>query len=95
MPDFVWQQSAELKKNYPQLSLMILAPHHAGSKTSEQWNGISIRRFRYFFPDRLQLLVYPAIWPNIQHNPVLVLLVPFLLILEFIATLLNGATKTP
>jgi glycosyltransferase involved in cell wall biosynthesis len=87
VPDFVWQQVLALKRQYPSLNLHVLAPHDAGSKCNEDWEGIHIHRFRYFLPESLQRLVYPAIWPNIKLNPTLFLLVPFLLIFEFVATI--------
>ena len=54
---------------------------------TEEWEGVTIRRFRYFLPALFQRLVYPAIWPNLRRHPWLVLQVPFLLATEFLATL--------
>jgi glycosyltransferase involved in cell wall biosynthesis len=86
VPDFVWQQAVHLHKSFPELKIFILAPHDEGAKRTEEWDGIKIFRFRYFFPSRLERLVYPAIWPNIKRNPLLVLLIPFLILTEFIST---------
>lgn len=87
VPDFVWQQVQALKRQYPDLILHVLAPHDAGAASRETWDGIHIHRFRYFYPLSLQRLVYPAIWPNIKQNSLLLFLAPFLLISEFLATI--------
>ncbi len=87
VPDFVWRQVLALKRQYPSLNLHVLAPHDAGSECIEDWDGIHVHRFRYFLPESFQRLVYPAIWPNIKRNPALLLLAPFLLFFEFVATI--------
>lgn len=65
----------------------VLVPHDRGAAAEEEWDGVPIRRFRYFAPAVLQRLVYPAIWPNLRRRPWLILQVPFLLLSEFLATL--------
>lgn len=87
VPDFVWRQIRHLRRGNPAIEALVLAPHDSGAQRSEVWDGVRIRRFRYFIPASLQRLVYPAIWPNIETAPWLVLQVPFLLVAEFAATL--------
>jgi glycosyltransferase involved in cell wall biosynthesis len=82
----MWHQVRWLTRAVPGLSAFVLAPHDAGSATRETWDGVAIRRFRYFFPAVLQRLAYPAIWPNLRRWPALALQVPFLLLAEFLAT---------
>lgn len=71
----------------PGLRAFVLAPHDRGAALTEEWEGVTIRRFRYFLPALFQRLVYPAIWPNLRRHPWLVLQVPCLLAAEFLATL--------
>lgn len=71
----------------PDLRAFVLAPHDRGAALAEEWEGVTIRRFRYFLPALFQRLVYPAIWPNLRRHPWLALQVPFLLVAEFLATL--------
>ena len=87
LPDFLWQQVRWMTRVAPTLRAFVLAPHDRGAARREQWNGVEIRRFRYFLPSALQRLVYPAIWPNLRRAPWLILQVPFLLVSEFLATL--------
>ncbi len=83
VPDFMWKQVLSIHKSFPDAHITILAPHDQKAKREEIWHGITIRRFQYFWPTGLQKLVYPAIWPNIRQNVLLVMQVPFLLIAEF------------
>lgn len=87
LPDFLWQQVRWMARVAPAMHAFVLAPHDRGAAAREEWNGVEIRRFRYFFPAVLQRLVYPAIWPNLRRSPWLMLQVPFLLVAEFLATL--------
>lgn len=87
VPDFVWRQVRHLSRAHRDIEALVLAPHDREAKTSEVWDGVRIRRFRYLAPASLQLLVYPAIWPNIERAPWLVFQVPFLLVAEFVAAL--------
>ena len=87
LPDFVWQQVRHVAAAFPSLRVFVLAPHDAGAAVREVREGVEIRRFRYFLPERLQRLVYPAIWPNLTRSPWLIVQVPFLLVCELIATL--------
>ena len=87
LPEFMWHQVRWLTRAVPGLSAFVLAPHDAHAATRETWEGVAIRRFRYFFPASLQRLAYPAIWPNLRRWPALALQVPFLLLAELLATL--------
>ena len=87
VPDFVWRQVLAFKRQFPEMRIHVLAPHDAGAAARETWEGIHIHRFRYFYPRALQRLVYPAIWPNIKRNPLLLALAPCLLVSEFLATI--------
>lgn len=87
LPDFLWQQVRWMTRVVPAMRAFVLAPHDRGAAPREEWNGVEIRRFRYFLPAALQRLVYPAIWPNLRRSPWLILQVPFLLLSEFLATL--------
>lgn len=87
LPDFVWQQVRWIGQVRPDVRPYVLAPHDAGAKRLEIREGVEIRRVRYAFPERLQRLVYPAIWPNIRRAPWLVLQVPLLLAAEFLGAL--------
>ena len=88
VPDFIWKQILSIQKSSPDIRITILVPHDQDAMREETWEGITIRRFRYFWPTGLQKLAYPAIWPNIRQNVVLALQVPFLLIAEFFAAAL-------
>jgi glycosyltransferase involved in cell wall biosynthesis len=49
--------------------VFVLAPHAHGLPLQEAIDGITIRRFRYFFPEKLQRLCYGGgIPPNIQSG---------------------------
>lgn len=87
LPDFVWRQVRWITRVATGVRACVLAPHDRGAAITEQWEGVEIRRFRYFAPAMLQRLAYPAIWPNLRRHPWLILQVPFLLVSEFVATL--------
>jgi glycosyltransferase involved in cell wall biosynthesis len=87
LPDFVWQQVRWITRVATGVRPFVLAPHDRGAAVREQWEGVEIRRFRYFVPAMFERLVYPAIWPNLRRRPWLILQVPFLLLSEFVATL--------
>ncbi|WP_414828125.1 glycosyltransferase [Alteromonas sp. H39] len=85
MVDFIWQQARYFKSCYSDLNIHVLVPHDTNTKSYENWEGVHIHRYRYFWPAKFQTLVYPAIWPNIKENKARVLLVPFLLLGLFFA----------
>lgn len=65
---------------------LVLAPHESGARTSEVMEGVSVRRYRYFFPGSLQKISGLGIVSKIKKNKLLALLVPFFLFFQFIAT---------
>ncbi|MCP3871328.1 MAG: glycosyltransferase family 4 protein [Gammaproteobacteria bacterium] len=95
VPMFVHDQLVFLKKNYPEFEITVLAPHHPGAKVSEIAIYGEIIRFKYFFPAKLQKLVYPAIMPNLRENRWLYLQIPFLIFFEFIALFLLVLKRKP
>ncbi len=79
-PRFVFDLAKALSS---QDEVEVLAPHAAGAATSEKWEGVSIRRFRYFWPSRLQRLAYGGgMRENLRASWLATLQVPFLLIAE-------------
>ncbi len=87
VPAFVLEQAAALARVDPELEIELLAPHHVGAATTEVLAGVPVRRFRYAWPESLQLLAYPAILPNLRERPWLAWQVPLLIVAEFVAVL--------
>ncbi|SQH76833.1 putative glycosyltransferase [Shewanella benthica] len=95
VPMFVHDQLVFLKKNYPQIDITLLAPHHLGARKVEPSDFGTIRRFQYFYPARYQQLVYPAIMPNLRNNKWLYLQLPFFMFFQFIALLVLVLKNKP
>ena len=85
IPAFVLDQAVAIRERYPDTAIELLAPHDPGAASDEILNGIPIHRFRYFWPTGWQRLAYPAILPNVRRNPLLAVLIPPLILAEFIA----------
>lgn len=85
VPAFVLDQALSLSELDSEIDIHILAPHDQGAALEERVGSITIHRFRYFWPDSLQRLIYPAILPNLRTRKWLVLLIPFLLFFETVA----------
>lgn len=85
VPMFIHDQLVFLKRNYPNMEITLLTPHHIGAKNHEKSEFGEIFRFKYFLPIRFQCLAYPAIMPNLKKNRFLYLQIPFFLLFEFIA----------
>jgi len=85
VPMFIHDQLVFLKRNYPNMDITLLTPHHIGAKKYEKSEFGEIFRFKYFFPERFQCLAYPAILPNLKKNKLLYLQIPFFFLFEFIA----------
>ena len=83
-PAFVYNLSARLTQKF---DVTILAPHAPHCKAVEQWDGLRVLRFRYFWPERFELLAYGGILANLERNRLLWFLVPFFLAAEFLAAL--------
>lgn len=81
-PPQVYNLSARLVQKF---EVTVLAPHGPHCKAAEQWDGLDILRFRYFWPERLEQLAYGGILPNLKRNRFLWFLVPFFFVAEFIA----------
>lgn len=63
------------------LDLEVVAPHQAGLKRCETSAGVRIRRFRYLFPTRWQLVAYGGGIPtNLKQSWVARVQVPFFLL---------------
>ena len=74
--NFVGEQAEAWANARSDARIHILAPHDLGAPLSDNHGPIAIERFRYMMPEGLQKLAYPAIMPNIRHNPALALLLP-------------------
>lgn len=86
--NFVGEQAEAWSKARPNARLHILAPHDKSAPLREDHGRISIERYRYMWPEGWQNLAYPAILPNIRHNPALALLLP-----QFMLAQLHAATR--
>lgn len=84
---FVLHQATAWKTARLTDEVRILAPHDSGAAKQEVRDGVTIHRFRYFWPDFLQRLAYPAILPNLRRNRWLSLLIPFFLFGEYRAAI--------
>lgn len=72
-PPFVYELARRLTDSF---EVTVLAPHTSGSLVREEFDGLSVRRFRYA-PARLELLAYQGGIPaRIRRKPWLVLLLP-------------------
>ncbi|MEX0785884.1 MAG: glycosyltransferase [Dehalococcoidia bacterium] len=58
----------------------VLAPASKGAASVEQWSDLTVRRYRYSWPDGSQRLADGAILPNIKGNRLLYGLVPGLVL---------------
>ena len=92
VPMFIHDQLIFFKKNYPDMEITLLTPHHLGARSYEKSDFGEIFRFKYFLPERFQCLTYPAIMQSLKKNRWLYLQIPFLFLFEFIM-LLNLVIK--
>lgn len=82
---FIYELSKRLTNSF---NLVVLAPHCQGAKIEESWSGLTVYRFRYFWPRQWQKLCYQSgILANLRKNKLLLLTVPFLLISQFLKTI--------
>lgn len=66
--------------------VVALLPHTAGSAVQETVDGVEIRRFRYFRPERLQRLCYEGgILPNLRRSWVARINLPFFVTAQILA----------
>ena len=73
-PSFVFELCSRLKAQY---RIHVLAPHFPGAKTYEYFEGIHIKRFRYFFTPWQRLAYQGGILAKLKHNPWQYGLLPF------------------
>ncbi len=79
-------KNVALKKDITQF---VIAPHSKDSKIFENNSIHKVFRFPYFFPFNFQKLCYGSgIVKNIKQNKLLLLLVPFFIIAQFISLLI-------
>ncbi len=81
-PPFVFELCSGLKENY---RVHVLTPHYPGSKTDEIIDGISVKRFRYFFSPWERLAYQGGILAKLKHNPWQYGLLPFFFLGELLA----------
>ena len=68
------------------VEVIVLAPHHPGTRRFEIISGMSVYRFRYFLPSSLERLCYDGgILPNMKKSFLAKLQLPFLVISEFLS----------
>ena len=81
-PTFVADLCAGLAQT---MDVTVLAPASDGAPSAERLGNVRVRRFRYAWPARLQLLADGAIMPNIRRNPLLAAEVPPFVLAELLA----------
>lgn len=81
-PPFVFELCNRLKTDY---SIHVLAPHFPGAKTEENFGGIHVKRFRYFFEPLERLAYHGGILAKLKKNPFLYGLLPFFFMGELLA----------
>ncbi len=80
---FVFHHARALARHF---EVTVLAPHHHGAALQENMDGVRVKRFRYAWPDALELLADGAgIQNNMRKSFFHRALVPLLIIAEFIA----------
>jgi glycosyltransferase involved in cell wall biosynthesis len=78
---FILNLCKELQKRG--IDIEVLAPHDDGFKRHENWAGIPVSRFPYFYPLRFQRLCYGAgILKNMKGSPLAFAQLPFFLFAE-------------
>jgi glycosyltransferase involved in cell wall biosynthesis len=84
-PAFVHYLCRELARSY---RVIVVAPHYPGARHRELLEGITVYRFRYFFPFAEHLAYDGGIISNLKNNRLKILLVPFFIASQFINILL-------
>jgi glycosyltransferase involved in cell wall biosynthesis len=93
-PGFVYDLSRKMAKKGDEV--IVLVPHSPGAVLCESMEGMTVRRFRYFFPSSLERLCYGGgILPNIRKSILARIQLPFLVLSEFIALLSVGVDERP
>ena len=87
VPAFVKDQIIELKKQYPDLDVVVHTPHNAYSDTVHtlkyQHEYYREVRYHYFWPFRWELLVGRGIMPALRQNKLLYVQIPFFVFFQF------------
>ena len=72
------------------VKVKVIAPYHVGSKRREIRDGITIKRFRYFFPTRWQQVAYGAGIPtNLMNSWLARFQLPFFMVAFFVSAVIN------
>lgn len=80
VPPFVYELSKRLVSD--NLDIVVLAPFSKGSKRYEEWDGMKIYRFKYWFNFKNNL-ADGAMLPNLRKNSFFWFQVPFFLLFQF------------
>lgn len=84
-PGFVYYLAKEYLKQGNKVS--VIAPYHSGSRAKENFEGIDVYRFRYFFPAKLQRFAYGAGIPaNIKASFLAKIQAPFFMASQIFST---------
>lgn len=83
VPRFVLDLATALTTHF---AVTVLAPHSSGASRSELIGNVSVRRFRYFWPARLQRLAEGGVVAVNLGGVIARLQIPFLLAAEALAT---------
>lgn len=85
-PAFVLELAEELSARG--MEIIALAPHTRGARTYEKMGNITVKRFYYFFPPRLERLAYGGgVLPNFKKSLLAKIELPFFLAGQFLNVL--------
>lgn len=87
VPRFIYDQMQAFRKADPSLTIVVLAPHNQTSQRLDyprRINNVTEERFHYFFPGHEQL-TDKGIMSALRQSKLNYMLVPFLILMEFIA----------
>lgn len=80
---FVLDLALSLREHY---KVFVLAPHYPDGKVFEEYEGITIIRFKYFFPTKLEALATGGgMLSAVRKNPLTLIQMPFFIICELLA----------
>lgn len=66
------------------VEVIVLAPHSQGAKVVEYWEGVQIRRYRYFWPYKFEVLFSQGgALASMRNNKLIYLLIPFFVTAQF------------
>ena len=78
------------------VKVRVLAPHYAGAKTTEEMDGVEIRRFRYWLPESGQTVCYQGgALGNLKKSWLNKVKLPVLVACEFFYTLVQTLLWKP